>query len=200
MKLFIMPGACSLAPHIVLHELGAAHKIVKVNRHDKRTNDGRDYMRLVPQGYVPALELDDGRILTEVAAIVQYLADTHPDKNLAPKCGTFERALVQQWLSFTSSELHKNFGPLFSANATETEKQNAKARLTARFNIVENQLEKTPYLVGDSFTVADAYLYVILTWCAGGIFKLMAYPAIQKYQAEIARRPSVKDAHEDEGN
>lgn len=199
MELFIMPGSCSLAPHIILHELDIPHKLVVVNRGDKRTDDGRDYSRIVPQGYVPALRLDDERILTEVAAIVQYLADSHLEGGLAPKCGTFERALLQQWLSFISTELHKNFGPLFSPQATETEKQNAAAKLAARLKIVEDQLEQTPYLLGENYSVADAYLYVTLTWAERVSLQLMAYPAIQKYMETISARPAVKDARKDEG-
>jgi len=194
-----MPGACSLAPHIVLHELGVPHKLVLVNRADKRTDDGRDYDRIVPQGYVPALQVDDGRILTEVAAIVQYLADQHPDKNLAPQNGTFERALLWQWLSFIGTELHKNFGPLFANNVPDAFKQAATTKLNDRFDIVESQLEKTAYLLGDNFTVADAYLYVVLTWTEKVNYAMDAYPSIQEYKTKLDKRPTIIEAKKDEG-
>ncbi|KAA6405951.1 glutathione transferase GstA [Candidatus Tokpelaia sp.] len=199
MNLYFMPGACSLASHIILHELGVEHNLIRVDGASKRTADGKDYLQINPNGYVPALQLDDGRVLTEGPAILQYLADSHADKDLAPQCGSFERAKLQQWLNYTGTELHKNFGPLFAAAATPAEKQAATAKLEKRLQSVERQLEKTPYLLGDKFSVADAYLYVILRWASQLSLPLESFPSIRHYQERLAKRPGIIAAQKDEG-
>jgi len=195
-----MPGACSLASHIILHELGGEHKLVRVDGASKRTADGKDYLQINPNGYVPALQLDDGRVLTEGPAILQYLADTHGDKKLAPPCGSFERAKLQQWLNYIATELHKNFGPLFTPAATAAEKQAAVKKLEQRLQSVERQLGETSYLTSGSFSIADAYLYVMLRWAPMVNVPLDAFPAIRHYYDRLAQRPSIIAAQKDESS
>lgn len=194
MKLYYSRGACSFSPHIVADELGIKLDLVSVDLKTKKTGDGRDFMQINPKGYIPALELDDGQLLTEGPAIVQYLADLKPEKGLAPKCGTFERAKLQEWLNFISTEIHKGFGPLFYADTPEAMKEAAKARLTQRFALVEKQLEKNAFITGPQFSVADAYLFTVLQWCSFLKFDISAFKAIKDYNAKIATRESVKKA------
>lgn len=191
MKLYFSPGACSLSPHIVACELGINLDLVKVNLGTKNTSDNRDFTKINPKGYVPALELDDGRILTEGPAIVQYLADLHLEKGLAPKCGTFERAKVQEWLTYIGTELHKNFGPLFNRSTTDADKQAAKEKLHLRLDYAEEALSKSSYLAAGRFSVADAYLYTVLSWCDHVGIDLKAFPAMQRYFDNLSKRESI---------
>lgn len=194
MKLYFSPGACSLAPHIVACELGLNLDIVKVDLGTKTISGNMDFNKINPKGYVPALELDDGRILTEGPAIVQYLADLYPEKGLMPEYGTFERAKVQEWLTYTGTELYKNFGPLYNKAATDAEKQAAKEKLRIRLSPVEETLAKARYLVSERFSVADAYLYTILSWCDYVGIDLKPFPAIQRYIDNLSKRDSIISA------
>ena len=176
MKLYYAPGACSLSPHIVLRELGLPVELKKVNTKDKTIEGGGDYWKVNPRGYVPALELDNGQVLTEGPAIVQYLADQKPDSGLAPKAGTFERYQLQEWLNFLTSEIHKQFSPLFKPNTPEDYKPVAKENLASRFDWLDQQLAGKDYLMGKQFTVADAYLFVLLGWTRPTQIDLAKWP------------------------
>lgn len=197
MKLYFAPGACSLSPHIVALEAGIPITLEKVDLAKKKTASGKDYLTVTKKGYVPALELDDGRVITEGTAIVQYLADLKPEKNLAEKPGTYERAKVQEWLNYIATELHKGFGPLFHPGSEE-EKKAAKAKLIERLVYAEKQLENSQFIAGDHFTVADAYLFTILTWCKFVGIDLLDMPALSSYMEKINNRDSVKKAFADE--
>lgn len=165
MKLYYMPAACSLAPHIVLRELGIATDLVQVDHKTHRTEDGRDFLELSPFGYVPLLELDDGTYLREGSAILQYLADLKPERGLAPENGTMDRYRLQEWLNFLTSEIHKGFIPLLYARLAGTYgTTTAKPKLEARFAWLDQGLAGNDYLMGPSFTVADAYLYSLMQW------------------------------------
>ncbi|AQS41761.1 MAG: Glutathione S-transferase domain-containing protein [Candidatus Tokpelaia hoelldobleri] len=191
MKLYYTPGTCAFAPHTVANELGIKLDLVKVDLGKKTTSDGKNFLDINPKGYVPALELDDGRILTEGPAISLYLADLHPEKNLAHKCGTFERAEVTSWLSYISTELHKNFSPLYAPASSDTEKQAARDKLAKRFALVEQTLEKASYLVSNQFSAADAYLFTVLGWCDHLGIALDKFPSIQRYIEELTQRESI---------
>jgi glutathione S-transferase len=199
MKLYYYPGACSLAPHIAMREAGLEFELEKVSLSTGKTESGGDFKTVNPKGYVPALELDDGQVLTEVAAIVQCLADKAPAAKLAPANGTFDRYRLQEWLNFISSEVHKQFTPFFSGRADDNEKKAAMQMIHLRFDYVTKHLEKSDYLLGEQFSVADAYLYTVTTWAPLIKLDLSPWPAIQKYQARIAERPSVKKAMKAEG-
>ncbi|MFL6712894.1 MAG: glutathione transferase GstA [Sulfurifustis sp.] len=199
MKLYFLPGACSLSPHIVLREAGMSFELEKVDRATKRTASGEDYLQVNPKGYVPALKLDDGQILTEGPAIVQYLADQKPESGLAPKTGTMERYRLMEWLNFTTSELHKQFSPLFNPKVTPDWKQNQLDLLAKRFDHVETNLKGKSFVMGDRFTVADAYLFTVLNWSNFQKIDLTKWPTIKDYLARIAARPSVKEALRAEG-
>jgi glutathione S-transferase len=199
MKLYLAPGACSLSPHIVLCESGLKFDIEKVSLSDKKTESGADYLTINPKGYVPALRLDSGDVLTEGPAIVQYLADQVPDKKLAPAAGSLERYRLVEWLNFISAEIHKTFGPLFNQQGPEDAKQAARDRLAGRFDYVEQHLKKSDYLLGNQFSVADAYLFTVLNWTGFLKFPMDRWPAIQKYRQRIAARPAVQAALVAEG-
>ncbi len=200
MKLYFTPGACSFSPHIVLRELALPFDLVKVDLATKRLADGTDFKAIHPKGYVPILQLDDGRTISEGPAIVQYLADLKPETKLAPANGTFERTRLQEWLNFITAELHKTAGALFHPDKIgEKAVEFFKAKLHARLgDIVEPALAKSEYLMGAQFTVADAYLYVMLTWAKGFKFDFGQWPAIARYFERIAQRPAVVAAHEAE--
>jgi glutathione S-transferase len=193
MKLYFSPGACSLHPHIALRETGAAFDLVRVDLRAHKTQDGRDYYGINPKGYVPALELDDGSILTEGAVIDQYIADRKPESKLVPPAGTPERYRVQEWLHFIATEIHKAFGPLFGGGSDEAKEQ-ARVRIGKRFDLVAKELESHAYLVGDGFTVADAYLFNMLTWTQFAGIDLAKWPALQAFFARVQQRPSVQAA------
>jgi glutathione S-transferase len=197
MKLYLMPGACSLSPHIVLRELGLDFEPVVVKR-DKSTSNGRNFLEVSPNGYVPALELDDGHVLTEGPAIVQYLADQKPDAGLAPANGTWARYDVQSTLNFISTEIHKTFSPLFSPTTTDDARKAQLDKLTLRLGVIAPRLEGKQYLFGDAFTVADAYLFTVLTWSRYVNFDLSAWPSVVAFMERVSARPAVQAALEAE--
>jgi glutathione S-transferase len=199
MKLYYAPGACSLSPHIVSRELGIPVELKKVNTKDKTIEGGGDYWKVNARGYVPALELDDGQILTEGPAIVQYLADKKPDAGLAPKPGSLERYRLQEWLNFLTSEVHKQFSPLFKPNTPEDYKPIAKQNLATRFDWLDKQLEGRDYLMGKQFTVADAYLFVLLGWTKPTQIDLSRWSNLQAFHKRVGARPKVKEALQAEG-
>ena len=192
MKLYFAPGACSLHPHITLREAGLAFDLVRVDLRAHKLHDGSDYYAINPKGYVPALELDDGSILTEGAVIDQYVADRKPETKLIPPAGTMERYRAQEWLNFMAAEIHKTFGPLFGSD--EAAKVAPRARLAKRFDFVAKTLESQPYLLGDTFTVADAYLYNMLRWTTSTKVDLEPWPALKAFFARVDARPAVQAA------
>jgi len=199
MKLYYSPGACSLSPHIVAHELGAALSIEKVDTKTKRTETGRDYWQINPKGYVPALELDNGEVLTEGPAIVQYLADQKGNTQLAPANGTLARARLQEMLNYITSEIHKTYSPLFKDDTPEATREERKAYLQRRYEYIERILAKQQWLLGEHFTVADAYLFTVTRWAAAVKLDLSGYPALLAFQERIAKRPGVQAAMLSEG-
>jgi glutathione S-transferase len=194
MKLFYSPGACSLSPHIALRESGLAFELVKVDLKTKLTESGSEFNLINPKSSVPVLQLGGGDYLTEGPAILQYVADQVPTKHLAPPLGTIERYRLMEWLNFIATELHKSYSPLFKAGSTDDVKQAAVARLYDRFALVATQLGKTDYLLGENFTVADAYLYVMLFWAAHLQIDLGRWAALGMYQARVGARPAVREA------
>ena len=199
MKLYYSPGACPLSPHIVLCEAGLSAELIKVDLQAGQTENGDDFKAINPNGYVPVLVLDNGETLSEGPAIVQYLADQVPDKQLVPVAGSFERYRLQQWLNFISTELHKGFSALFNPAIPEEYRQMAKTTLASRLDHVANHLSKNTFVMGDSFTVADAYLFVILSWGPYVEFDLSAWPSLGEFSARIASRPAVQQALKEEG-
>jgi len=199
MKLFIKPGACSLSPHIVLEELGLPYETEVVDLARKTTASGQDFLAINPKGYVPALLLDSGELLTEGPAIVQYLADLAPEKQLAPANGSVARYQLQSWLTFIGTELHKSFSPFFNPKAPQEWKDIARANLERRLAYVAQQLEGRDYLLGSDFSVADAYLFTVLGWSKFIKLDLGAWPALVAYQARVAARPAVQEALKAEG-
>jgi glutathione S-transferase len=199
MKLYFSPGACSLSPHIVLLEAGLSFSTERVNIRKKLTAGGADFTAINPKGYVPALDLENGVVLTEGPAIVQYIADLAPDKQLAPAHGTAEHYQMIEWLNFIGTELHKSYGPLFNPAAGDDAKAAARALLTKRFGYVAQALEGRDYLVGDRFSVADAYLFTVANWAPVVQFDISVWPVLQAFHARIAARPAVQQAMRDEG-
>jgi glutathione S-transferase len=199
MKLYYSPGACSLSPHIVTRELGLPVQLQKVSTKDKTMEGGGDYWQVNGKGYVPALELDNGEVLTEGPAIVQYLADQKPESGLAPKAGSLERYRLQEWLNFTTSEIHKQFSPLFRPTTPEEYKTIAKQNLANRFAWLDKQLAGKEYLLGRHFTVADAYLFTVLRWTQPMKMDLSAWPNLGAYLERVGKRPKVKEAMQEEG-
>lgn len=194
MKLYYSPGACSLSPHIVLREAGLAFEAVMAPTKTHKLPDGTDYYTINPLGYVPLLELDDGTRLREGPAIVQYIADQVPNKNLAPANGTLPRYRLQEWLTFIGTEIHKSFSPLFNPNMPEEGKKIYRERLANRFGFVNNELAGKDYLMGDHFTVADAYLYTVTRWAKPMALDLSAFPNLQAHQQRVGARPAVQEA------
>jgi len=199
MKLYYSPGACSLASHIALYETGLPFETDQIIKTTKMTVGGENFMHLNPKGYVPAIKLKDGSVLTEGAAVLQYIADQKPDSGLAPKAGTMERYRLQEWLTFISSEIHKSYSPFFNKDASEDTKNIARNNLNRRLPHVEIQLANKPYLMGNRFTVADAYLFVVVNWSKHVGFDLGPFPKIQEYLARIGARPAVQAALKAEG-
>src|SRR6266850_7699559 len=199
MKLYYAPGACSLSPHIVSREAGIAVDFKKVNLQEKVIDGGGDYRQVNGKGYVPALELDNGQVLTEGPAIVQYLADQKPDSGLAPKTGSMERLRLQEWLNFISTELHKAMGTFFNPKAPQEWKDAVTERLGVRMDYLAKSLAGKQYLMGDKFSVADAYLFTILNWAGPSKFDLSKWPAITDYQKRVGARPKVQEALKAEG-
>ncbi len=193
-KLYFTPGTCSLAPHIVLREAGLDFDLVRVDIRRQQLVDGSDFKAVNPKGYVPVLEVDDGVRLTEVPAIVQYIADRLPESGLAPLPYTLERYRLQEWLGFISSELHKSFGPLFRPDTPDAYRQSSKERLNARLNFVARHLSDNYYLLGEQFTVADAYLYTVLGWGRLVGIDIANWPTLLAFHERVGQRPSVIDA------
>ena len=199
MKLYYSPGACSLSPHIVLHEAGLAYTPVLASTKSHKLQDGTDFYTINPLGYVPVLELDDGTRLREGPAIVQYLADQAPHKNLAPANGTLARYRLQEWLTFIGTELHKSFGPLFTPGTPEDYKPQVRERLLDRLQWVDGELAHKPYLMGEQFTVADAYLFTVSNWCGHVGVDISGLKHLAAYRERIAARPAVQAAMKAEG-
>jgi glutathione S-transferase len=194
MKLYYSPGACSLAPHIVAREASLAIDLVKVDLATHKTENGEDYFKINPRGYVPALEID-GELHTEVVALVQYLAEQAPQSKLLPAAGTMERFRVNQWLAFVSLELHKEFSPwLWNAETADSTKQAARDKLAARFAELDALFATRPYLTGDTFTAADAYAFTIVNWANFLKIDLKPYPNLSAFMARVAARPKVREA------
>lgn len=199
MKLYYSPGACSLSPHIALHESGLAFEAIAAPTKTHKLADGTDYYSINPLGYVPLLVLNDGTQLREGPAIVQYIADQVPAKQLAPANGTYARYKLQEWLNFIGTELHKGFSPMFTPGMPEEAKTIAKARLTSRLQWVDGELAKAPYLMGDTFTVADGYLFVVAGWGKHVGIDISALPHLSAFMARVALRPAVQAALRAEG-
>jgi glutathione S-transferase len=199
MKLYFAPGACSLSPHIILCEAGLTHTIEKTNLRSKMTDSGVDFKTINPKGAVPALQFDDGSVLTEGPAIVQYLADLVPEKHLAPPAGTMARYRLMETLNYIGTELHKNFSPLFNPASTDAVKAATINMLTPRIDFMSKQLGDADYLGGKQFTVADAYLFVVLSWTAHVNVSLASWPNIEAFLARVAARPAVQKAMVAEG-
>jgi len=194
MLLYYVPGACSLAPHILLREAGLPFELRKVDFANRRLEDGTDYGRINPKGYIPALELDSGERLTETSAILQYIADQRPQAQLAPPAGTLARYRMLEWLSFTGAEIHKGFAPLFNPQSTPEWRSGAKGLLERRLDWLAGAVRAEAYLVGETFTAADAYLYVALSWCGYVGMTLARWPALERYSQHVGRRPKVQEA------
>lgn len=199
MKLYYAPGACSLSPHIVAREAGVAIELVKVDLASHQTAGGDDYYRINPKGYVPALGIDDHQVLTEGIAIVQYLADRNPAAGLVPPAGTFERYRLVEWLAFISTEIHKTFSPLWNPATPEATREAAKAALERRFGYLSAQLAGRNWLLGDQFTVADAYAFTVLNWTRFLKIDLSGHPVLVAYLERVAARPKVREALTAEG-
>lgn len=199
MKLYFSPGACSLSPHIVLREAGLDFTLERVDIPKRQTATGADFTAINPKGYVPALQLNDGTVLTEGPAIVQFVADLAPDRQLAPSHGTLERYQMIEWLNFIATELHKGFTPLFRPTSTEDMKQAARTSLANRLGWVASRLEGSDYLLGSQFTAADAYLFTVLGWAAIVGVDLSPWPVLTAYQQRVASRPAVQQAMREEG-
>ena len=199
MKLYYAPGACSLAPHIVAREAGLRLDLERVDLARGKTEGGATFADINPKGYVPALSLDDGEVLTEVSALVQYLADQAPQAGLAPAAGTIERYRLLEWLGFISTEIHKGFGPLWKPETPEATKAAAKANLAKRFAYLDQRLGRGPYLMGERFTVADAYLFTVTNWTNFHGIDLTPYPNLKAYMERVGARPQVRQALAAEG-
>jgi glutathione S-transferase len=199
MKLFYASGACSLSPHIVAHELGIELSLQKVDLKTKTIASEGDFLAINPKGYVPALQLDDGQVLTEGPVIVQYLADLQPEKGLAPPAGTRSRYHLQEWLGYINSELHKSYSPLFRPDTPAETRAERQAYLAKRYSVVEKHLAGRSFLMGDHFTVADAYLFTVTNWAGTVKFDLSPFPNLRAFQERIAARPAVKAAMRAEG-
>ena len=201
MRLYYTPGVCSQAVHIALSETGADFALEKVDAASKETDSGRDYTKVNPLGYVPALELKDGQILLEAPAILQYVADLKPEAGLAPEPGSMARVRLQQHLNFTASELHKSFGPFFAAVKPEGAiREQALAKLLKRFDALEDLLsDNRAYLMGEAFSVADAYTFVVASWAGLIDLDISNWPHIKAYVQRVAARPRVQDVLKREG-
>lgn len=199
MKLYYSPGACSLSPHIVAREAGLPLSLVRVDTKSRKTAAGDEYLAINGKGYVPLLELDDGTRLSEGPAIVQYLADRAPASKLAPPNGTLPRYQLQEWLNFITSELHKQFSPLFDPSHSDEVKARFRAKIAGRLDWIAPQLGDRDYLTGDEFTVADAYLFTVLNWTQWTGIDLGRWPVLERYVARVAARPQVQEALKAEG-
>lgn len=199
MKLYYSPGACSLSPHIALQEAGLAFEPVMTSTKSHKLQDGTDYYGINPLGYVPLLELDDGTTLREGPAIVQYIADLAPTKNLAPAAGTMQRYRLQEWLTFIGTEIHKGFSPLFNPAMPEEAKTISKDRLKSRYQWLDKQLEGREFLMGEHFSVADGYLFTVTNWAKPTGVDLSSFPNVLAWHERIGQRPAVQAAMKAEG-
>lgn len=199
MKLYYTPGACSLAPHIILLETGLPFTTEKTDIKSKKTEKGVDYFTINSKGSVPALQLDDGQVLTEGPAIVQYIADQKPDSGLAPRAGTLERYRLMEMLNYIASEVHKSFGPLFNPSASADWKQAAVETLGKKFDWLSGFIGNKKFLMGDNFTVADAYLFTMLSWTRHVGIDLSKWSVLEAYQSRVGHRPKVQEALKAEG-
>ncbi|CAN5464300.1 glutathione transferase GstA [soil metagenome] len=200
MKLFYSKGACSLATHIIINEIGVACEYELVDLKSKKTADGKDYLLINPKGAVPALQLDTNEILTENAVIQQYLADTHKASTLLPPIHDFKRYRVLEWLNFISADIHKSFGPLFNSQVSTTDQENIfLPNLKKKFDFVDNHLKNNAYLVGDDFTLPDGYLFVMLTWLPKFKIELSTWQSLPRYFAALSNRPSIQHSLAEEG-
>ena len=199
MKLYYSPGACSLSPHIVLHESGLAFEPVLASTKTHKLQDGTDYYTINPKGYVPLLELDNGERLSEGPAIVQYIADLVPAKKLAPPAGTMARYRLMEWLNFVSTEVHKSYSPLFNPAMPEEGKKVYRDRLITRYRYLDQQLAGKSYLMGDEFSVADAYLFVVTSWAKHVGVDVTGFGNVMAFMERMGKRPSVQAALKAEG-
>ncbi len=199
MKLYYMPGACSLSPHIVAQEAGIPLQLVRVDGKTKRTENGDDFLQINPKGYVPALQLDSGELLTEGPTIVLYLADEKPESALAPTHGTLPRYHLQEMLGYINSELHKSYTPLFKPATSDEVRQERKEYLAKRYATLETLLAKQDWLLGDHFTVADAYLFTVTNWAKHVGLDLSGFTGLAAFQQRVAARPAVQKAMQEEG-
>ncbi|MFI4967172.1 MAG: glutathione transferase GstA [Gammaproteobacteria bacterium] len=198
MKLYFSPGACSLASHIALREAGLPFELVRVDTGVHKLKDGTDYYGINPKGYVPAIQLDDGQLLTEGAALLQYIGDQAPASGIIPKVGTMERFRANEWLTFVSSEIHKGFSPLFNKDLKDDAKAVLRAKLEKRFDALESHFAKNMYLMGDTFSVADAYLYTVISWSGAVGIDLSKWKHLSEYRQRVADRPKVREALQNE--
>ncbi|MCS3445747.1 MULTISPECIES: glutathione transferase GstA [Bradyrhizobium] len=200
MKLYYTPGACSLSPHIALLEAGLPYDLVKVDLRAKKLENGDDFLQVNPKGQVPALALDTGEMVTEGPIIIQMIADKAADKKLAPARDSNERYKLLEWLNYTTTELHKNLGPMFSPVLADDAKAFFKDRAMGKFKYVESQLAGRDYLMGNQFTVADGYLFTMIMWAQDRLgFDLSGLPNVTAYKARVAARPKVQEAMKKEG-
>lgn len=199
MKLYYMPGACSQAPHIALRETGASFELIKVDHSSKQTDDGQDFRAINPNGYVPTLQLDDGRVLTENAAVLQYIADRAPQSRLAPANNTFEHYELLSRLNFVATEIHKGFGPLWNPDTPTEYQATTKQKLATRFDFLNDQLSRQPYLLGEQLSIADIYLFVVSGWSPHFGIDPAPWPALTAFRQRIEQRPSVQAALAAEG-
>jgi glutathione S-transferase len=199
MKLYYSNGACSLSPHIALREAGIPFELVRASTKTHQLDDGTDFYTINSKGSVPVLELDNGERLTEGPAIVQYIADLAPASKLAPANGTFERARLQEWLNYITSEMHKGFSPLFNPATPDVYKPIAVANLHKKFAYVDGKLADKNYLMGDTFTVADGYLFTVTSWSKFVSLDISAYKNLEAFMARVAARPKVQEALKAEG-
>jgi glutathione S-transferase len=199
MKLYYFSGACSLASNIALREAGLNFELVKVDRRTRKTGDGLDYNEVNPKGYVPALRLENGEVLTENIAVLQYIADQSPAAKLAPPAGTMDRYRLIEWLAFISTEIHKSFSPLFRDDAHAEVKQHARKHVTARLGYLNGAMGSRSFVMGEQFTVADAYLFTVLGWGRYVDIQLAQWPQLQRHHERVGARPHVIEALKSEG-
>jgi glutathione S-transferase len=199
MKLYYSPGACSLSPHIALYEAGLPFQAVPTNTKSHQLQDGTDYYTINPKGYVPLLELDDGTRLTEGPAIVQWIADQVPHKQLAPAAGTIERYQLQEWLTFIGTEIHKQFSPLFNPAMPEAAKPVFRQKVLERLAYVDRHLSDREHLLGSGFSVADGYLFTVTRWTAPLKLDISGFTALAAFMVRVAARPAVQQALKAEG-
>lgn len=199
MKLYYSPGACSLAPHIALREADRRFDLERVDLKTRRTASGRDFTEINPKGYVPCLELAGNETLTEAQVILQYIGDLVPEQRLVAPAGTFGRYRLQEWLAFISTELHKQFGPLFKPGTPQTVQSVQRGKIGERMTYVQEMLSDRAFLMGETFTVADSYLFVMLQWCDKFSIDLSMWPILDDYEERVSHRPAVEAAMAAEG-